>query len=613
MDRMVSWREGPVDPEDNPIVPHADPASLVPSPSGGERWGIDLVGNWDQKWTGMPGSETLNDFEINHLNQYASVTPQGGTVKAFTYDWLGQLRLNQSRSQTYAWDLFGRLTKVYEVGVTDPVAVYRYDALNRRVEKTDGRDLPVDQTTRFIYDDWRAIEERTIEDGTPDREVVRARYGFGRGLDEVVWMDRDIDRDGSIESRLFTHQDGQGSTVLITSDRSSSASALQRIEWFEYTAYGQVTSWNLPWSETEDRYTGTSQGDSRFRLPYVFTGQRLDSESGLMYFKNRYYDPATGRFLQRDPLGYADGPSLYQYARSNPAMYVDRLGLKSWLMSQMEGLVASANIAGRFAQNPELSAMMDSTDERKSDSREEKAEGEASGQGGADAAQEKAETAATEKGTPIVAVKIEPSDEPKKGTYKATYLRADGQLQTAYLNDKFEVNRATFDEDAGKLDDASGEGKMISDFYGGLEQGDVLFRMDEGGRKDVAFVRGTVDKNGNLPIISYGPEPGAKAKKGTLNGADDGYAGYAVVGVWKPPDRASAREYDRRWDAWQRKDKDGYKAGSGFFQCYNLVNALSGKGQTYVKTFFPPTLDDRNLKYWEWLMGLAELDGFPMP
>jgi RHS repeat-associated protein len=46
-------------------------------------------------------------------------------------------------------------------------------------------------------------------------------------------------------------------------------------------------------------------------IPYLFTGQRYDSETGFYYFRNRYYDPELGRFISRDPLGYVDGMSLY--------------------------------------------------------------------------------------------------------------------------------------------------------------------------------------------------------------------------------------------------------------------------------------------------------------
>jgi len=41
-------------------------------------------------------------------------------------------------------------------------------------------------------------------------------------------------------------------------------------------------------------------------------GRRTDYDSGLMYFRARYYDPQLGEFISRDPLGYVDGMSLYR-------------------------------------------------------------------------------------------------------------------------------------------------------------------------------------------------------------------------------------------------------------------------------------------------------------
>ena len=41
--------------------------------------------------------------------------------------------------------------------------------------------------------------------------------------------------------------------------------------------------------------------------PYPFTGRQLDEETGLYFYRARYYDSVKGRFLQRDPGGYVDG------------------------------------------------------------------------------------------------------------------------------------------------------------------------------------------------------------------------------------------------------------------------------------------------------------------
>jgi RHS repeat-associated protein len=62
--------------------------------------------------------------------------------------------------------------------------------------------------------------------------------------------------------------------------------------------------------------------------PFLFTGRRLDPETGLYYFRARYQDPELGRFLQRDPLGYGAGVNLYQYTSSSPTNWVDPFGLE---------------------------------------------------------------------------------------------------------------------------------------------------------------------------------------------------------------------------------------------------------------------------------------------
>jgi len=57
-----------------------------------------------------------------------------------------------------------------------------------------------------------------------------------------------------------------------------------------------------------------------------FPGQYHDAETGLHYNRHRYYDPGTGRFISKDPIGLAGGINVYQYA-SNPVEWVDPLGL----------------------------------------------------------------------------------------------------------------------------------------------------------------------------------------------------------------------------------------------------------------------------------------------
>jgi len=60
--------------------------------------------------------------------------------------------------------------------------------------------------------------------------------------------------------------------------------------------------------------------------PYLFTGRRFDRETGLYYYRARYYNPYIGRFLQTDPVGYADGINWYLYCSNNPVNFVDASG-----------------------------------------------------------------------------------------------------------------------------------------------------------------------------------------------------------------------------------------------------------------------------------------------
>ena len=61
---------------------------------------------------------------------------------------------------------------------------------------------------------------------------------------------------------------------------------------------------------------------------YQFTGREFDSFRGLQYSRARFYDPQIGRFISEDPIGFCGGDvNLYGYARNNPLMFKDPMGL----------------------------------------------------------------------------------------------------------------------------------------------------------------------------------------------------------------------------------------------------------------------------------------------
>ena len=78
----------------------------------------------------------------------------------------------------------------------------------------------------------------------------------------------------------YYHADGLGSIIAITN------SAGQVVQRYEYNSFGEITY----------------QLDPNFVQPYTYTGREYDNESGLYYYRNRYYDSRIGRFLTTDPL-----------------------------------------------------------------------------------------------------------------------------------------------------------------------------------------------------------------------------------------------------------------------------------------------------------------------
>ena len=92
-----------------------------------------------------------------------------------------------------------------------------------------------------------------------------------------------------------------------------------------FTLYG----WDgdtLAWGVAKEAIRKASEGRAELRTPIRFQGQYHDHETGLHYNRYRYYDPEVGRFVGKDPIGYAGGLNVYQYA-PNPIGWVDPLGL----------------------------------------------------------------------------------------------------------------------------------------------------------------------------------------------------------------------------------------------------------------------------------------------
>ncbi len=193
----------------------------------------------------------------------------------------------------YDYDPENQLIEVRVNGT--PVGSYRYDGLGRRIEKDASGAV-----TRYIYDN----EDLLLEfDGA---NTLIARYTHGPGIDEPLIMERDLDTSGTFEvtEQFFYHVDGLGSVTELTDSAGLVARA------YVYDSFGQI-----------------AQEVGTLANPFTFTGREIDEESGLYFYRARYYDPRTGRFTSEDPVGLGGGdPNFYQYVLNNPISFVDPTG-----------------------------------------------------------------------------------------------------------------------------------------------------------------------------------------------------------------------------------------------------------------------------------------------
>jgi RHS repeat-associated protein len=91
-------------------------------------------------------------------------------------------------------------------------------------------------------------------------------------------------------------------------------------QMYEYSSFGEIRVLDEEGKEIDP--------EDGIPNPYTFTGREYDPETGLYYYRARYYDPGLGRFLQEDPIwGDPRALSLYTYVDNNPLNWVDPYGL----------------------------------------------------------------------------------------------------------------------------------------------------------------------------------------------------------------------------------------------------------------------------------------------
>jgi RHS repeat-associated protein len=235
----------------------------------------------------VPTTSGTNTFTIVAKDATGNTTTQtyevalSGSTKTFTYDANGNTLSDGVRA--FQWDARNQLIAV-DVG-TDR-SEFSYDGGHRLVRTVEMSNTITNRDTRSLWCTDRTCEERQADGVTLERQVFTAA-------------------DKSAGSLRFFVDDHLGSV----SDATDASGAL--LARYAYDAWG-----------------GRSVAAGSDTVPYGYTGHETHSPTGLTLTKYRALDPALGRWLSEDPIGFSGGLNFYGYVLNSPLTQIDPLGLQ---------------------------------------------------------------------------------------------------------------------------------------------------------------------------------------------------------------------------------------------------------------------------------------------
>jgi RHS repeat-associated protein len=254
--------------------------------------------------TGDRKSKAGNGFATgNYAYQNHWLTSTGNESR--TYDAAGNTITHQSggNQYSYIYDNANHLAQVQTNGVVTADYVYNLD--NERIAKTING-----LTERYTYNE---ASQLLSESGSSHRDYI--------------WLD---------DMPVAVIDDGAALNYVITD-------ALNTPRVITDPTGSVVWQWPV-----ENNAFGEQQPTGNFAYNLRFPGQYYDEESGIFYNVHRYYDPATGRYVQSDPLGLLAGMNTYSYVGGNPLLYKDPTG--QWAVVDDIVFIAGGAAVGALGQ-----------------------------------------------------------------------------------------------------------------------------------------------------------------------------------------------------------------------------------------------------------------------
>jgi RHS repeat-associated protein len=296
-----------------------DEDQLVSAQRSGATYGWTYDANGNRKT--QTGVAATTSTIASTSNRMTSST--GALARTYTYDAAGNIKTFSNRVLTY--NNRGRLSSVSVGGVANN---YIYNAFGYRVKKAGA------QTAYFVYDEMGHLLGEYDSSGALIQELV--------WLDDVPVATLRPNGTGGVEV-FYVHADHLNTPRRVT--RASNNAAM----WtWDPDPFGQALPNENP------------AGQGIFKLNLRFSGQYYDVESGLHYNHHRDYDPATGRYLQSDPIGLTGGLNTYSYVNSRPHSATDPSGLVPTLAAHEKNSNTSCCVDGIMTicmENPENSTV----------------------------------------------------------------------------------------------------------------------------------------------------------------------------------------------------------------------------------------------------------------
>ena len=340
----------------------------------------DQIGNR----TSITSSRGISNLSYDNENQLISAThPEADELhqlEQFNYDSLGnriadnhgsysydenKFRLEEDWKYIYAYDLNGNLISKQEKGFSGKVWNYIYSSENQLVQADLFEGATKKMSLEFSYDPQGRRVRKYVHDFQTNSEYERrfaydggeiiaeldegnnvlARYTHsGLKTDDVLGVEitnAGVSKGLSTTSGDFIYlKDGLGSIQAIT---DSTGNIVQQ---YHYSSYGKLL-----------KVTDSAGNEIPpiIKTSYTFTNRELDEESGLYYYRARYYDAHSGRFMQEDPMPGAIGATLslssrYIYGLNNPAINTDPSG-------KIPPLIIAAVVSGIIAATLQASSM----------------------------------------------------------------------------------------------------------------------------------------------------------------------------------------------------------------------------------------------------------------